>query len=130
LPVRLHPSRTLVISVPFRPKRPASTSGTRSSNPLSSSKESAANSVQVQASAGSPVVYRKRACASVGRANNRSGPAGCAHAPVSGRVEAPWSEIGMVARRPYPAGLSRICTSNLSRAFGAMRRSLPSIEMC
>jgi hypothetical protein len=39
--IRLHRSRTLVISVPFRPKRPPSTSGTRSSNPLSSSRESA-----------------------------------------------------------------------------------------
>jgi hypothetical protein len=38
--IRLHRSRTLVISVPFRLKRPASTSGTRSSNPLSSSGES------------------------------------------------------------------------------------------
>jgi hypothetical protein len=41
--IRLHRSRTLVISVPFRLRRPASTSGTRSSNPLSSSGESRAN---------------------------------------------------------------------------------------
>jgi hypothetical protein len=39
--IRLHRSRTLVISFPFCPKRPASTCRTRSSNPLSSSGESA-----------------------------------------------------------------------------------------
>jgi hypothetical protein len=38
--IRLYRSRTLVISVPFRPKRPASTCGIRSSNPLSSTGES------------------------------------------------------------------------------------------
>jgi hypothetical protein len=41
--IRLHRSRTLVISFPFRPKRPTSISGTRSSNPLSSSRESGTN---------------------------------------------------------------------------------------
>jgi hypothetical protein len=43
--IRLHRSRTLFISVPFRPKRLASTSGTRSSNPLSSTGESKANPI-------------------------------------------------------------------------------------
>ena len=43
--IRLHQSRTLVISVPFRPKRPASTGGTRSSNPLCSSGQSVSRKI-------------------------------------------------------------------------------------
>jgi hypothetical protein len=75
--IRLHRSRTVVISFPFRPKRPASTSGTRSSNPLSSSSESI-SAVNRQALPEKPAVLRRSA-----RARGREkGPARRDPAPL------------------------------------------------
>jgi hypothetical protein len=67
--IRLYRSRTLIISVPFRPKRPASTGGTRSSNPLSSSRQSVSrrNSLSFVEKPGFSAGVRAGAGGAVGR---------------------------------------------------------------